>query len=400
MYQIIYTRRIRNGRKTLVFLTSHYFNNKITEGHKILSDRIINVVSKTTDWDIVVVSLERADLKERTHNVYYQEISPQHINWLSSTIKDFFNLKLSKSADVIHILAYNKIFPALINKLTTTRRPKVVAHLYYHPLAFREVGYLPIKFLSRFRLFDAIITTSKALKEYFANYLPSYSDNVFFIPPLVPEDLFQFDYVSSRETSPRTKVKYGFNENDFVVAYIGHIIPQRGIFELIKAFKEASMCDSSLKLVISHSGIVFKDFGVDYLALLKRLIMRYGLEKRVVLIGERDLRELYTLSDILFFGFREGFYFTYPPLVICEAMAAGVPFILRSSMPAKEIFEKPLVPVYSNIDQLIDILCSLPSRSASLHVISKNLKENATMNYHPKVVVSKLLKVYTVVLDK
>jgi len=395
MYRIIYTRRIRNGRKTLVFLTSHYFNNKITEGYKILSDRIISVVSKTTDWDIFVVSLERANLEERTHNVYYREIRPRYIDWLSSTIKGFFNLRLSKSANVIHILAYNKIFPALMSKLTTTRRPKVIAHLYYHPLAFREPEYLPIKLLSRFRLFDAIITTSKALREYFVNHLPSYSGSIFFISPLVPENLFQFDYISSRETSPRIKVKYGFSETDFVVTYIGHITPQRGVFELIKAFKEASMCDSSLKLVISHSGMVFKDFGIDYLTLLKRLIMRYGLEKRVVLIGRRDLRELYTLSDILFFGFRESFYFTYPPLVVCEAMAAGVPFILRKSSLVNELFDDiPPVPIYNTIDELETILCNLRGQSSTLINASRVLKNLAIKCYHPTNVMTKLRNVY------
>jgi glycosyltransferase involved in cell wall biosynthesis len=229
--------------------------------------------------------------------------------------------------------------------------------------------------------------------------LPS-SDSIFYIPPLVPEGLFRFSYISSRELSPQIKERYRLGENDFVITYIGHIIPQRGVFELVKAFKEASRCDSSLKLVISHSGVVFKDFRIDYLTLLKRLIMRYGLEKKVVLIGKKDLLELYTLSDVLFFGFRESFYFTYPPLVVCEAMAAGIPFILSSSMLVEEIFGKtPLVPVYSDIDQLVDILCSLPNRSSSLHVISKNLKENAIMNYHPSAVVPKLLKVYTTVLD-
>jgi glycosyltransferase involved in cell wall biosynthesis len=129
--------------------------------------------------------------------------------------------------------------------------------------------------------------------------------------------------------------------------------------------------------------------------------MRYGLEKKVVLIGKKDLQELYTLSDILFFGFREGFYFTYPPLVVCEAMAAGVPFILRSSMLVSEVFENtPPVPLYGNVDQLVDILCGLPGKSTSLHATSKTLKEIATMNYHPSVVTSKLLKVYAIVLEK
>jgi glycosyltransferase involved in cell wall biosynthesis len=298
-------------------------------------------------------------------------------------------------------LAYNKLFPALLNNLTTIRRRKIIAHLYYHPLAFRDPRYLPTELLSKLQMFDAIITASKALKEHLAERPPLHSGDVFFVPPLIPEELYRFDYASSREISPQVKKKYGLSENDFVVTYIGHIIPQRGVFELVKAFKDASKCDSSLKLVISHSGIIFKDLSVDYLTLLRKLITKYNLKRKVVLIDKRDLRELYTLSDILFFGFRESFYFTYPPLVVCEAMAAGVPFILRSSTLVREIFESsPSTPVYNDVDQLVEILCSLPSKSSSLCTASKILKEIAVMNYHPSVVTSKLLKVYATVLEK
>jgi len=398
MYQIVYFHRDRKEEKTIAFLTSYHFNNKITEGHKILSDRIIDAISRLIDWNVLVISLERMDFGEKIGNMNYHEISPRYVDWLTNTIKIFH---LLRSVDIVHLLAYNKLFPALLNNLTTIRRRKMIAHLYYHPLAFRDPRYLSIEFLLKLQMFDTIITTSKALKEHLAERPPLLSGDVFFVPPLIPEELFRFDYAFSREISPQVKKKYGLSEDDFVVTYIGHIIPQRGIFELIKAFKDASKCDSSLKLVISHSGIIFKDLPIDYLTLLRRLITKYNLERKVVLISKRDLSELYTLSDILFFGFRESFYFTYPPLVVCEAMAAGVPFILRSSTLVREIFESsPPIPVYSDINQLAEVLCRLPGKSSSLLIASKTLKEIAVMNYHPNVVTSKLLKVYAAVLEK
>ena len=119
------------------------------------------------------------------------------------------------------------------------------------------------------------------------------------------------------------------------------------------------------------------------------------------MLGKQDLKTLYTLSDILFFGFKESFYFTYPPLVVCEAMAAGVPFILSSSTLVNELFTgAPPVPVYNNIDQLIDILCSMPDRNLELYSTSRTLKEVALSNYHPSVVTSKLLRTYYTILEK
>jgi len=395
MYQIVYSYRAGKGEKTtLALLTSHYFNDRIAEGHKILSDRVIDTVSESVDWNVLIISLERYDLKEK-NAISYHEISPQYMDWLANAIR---SSSILKSVDIIHLLAYNKIFSVLLDRFTSMKKHKIIAHLYYHPLAFRDPKYLPIKLLSKLRMFDAIITTSKALRERLVTYSPSLYDRAYFIPPLVPEDFFRFDYIPSRELTPQIKKKYGLNENDFVVSYVGHIIPQRGIFELVTAFKEASRCNSSLKLVISHSGIVFKDFSIDYLTLLRRLITKYNLEKRVVVLGKQDLRTFYTLSDLLFFGFKDSFYFTYPPLVVCEAMASGVPFILKSSSIIKELFiDRAPIYVYQRTNELVDMLCEIAENRQRLYTISKILKNNARM-FSPEVVMRKLIKVYYLTL--
>jgi len=396
MYQVVYSYRSGKGEKTtLALLTSHYFNDRIVEGHKVLSDRIIDTVSKSVDWNVLIISLERYDLKEKINGISYHEISPQYMDWLANAIR---SSSILKSVDVIHLLAYNKIFSVLLDRFTSMKKHKIIAHLYYHPLAFRDPKYLPIKLLSKLRMFDAIITTSKALRERLVTYSPSLYDRAYFIPPLVPEDFFRFDYIPSRELTPQIKKKYGLNENDFVVSYVGHIIPQRGIFELVTAFKEASRCNSSLKLVISHSGIVFKDSSIDYLTLLRRLITKYNLEKRVVVLGKQDLRTFYTLSDLLFFGFKDSFYFTYPPLVVCEAMASGVPFILKSSSIIKELFiDRAPIYVYQRTNELVDMLCEIAENRQRLYTISKILKNNARM-FSPEVVMRKLIKVYYLTL--
>jgi glycosyltransferase involved in cell wall biosynthesis len=396
MYQVVYSYRAGKGEKTtLALLTSHYFNDRIAEGHKILSDRIIDTVSKSLDWNVLIISLERYDLKEKINGISYHEISPQYMDWLANAIR---SSSILKSVDIIHLLAYNKIFSVLLDRFISMKKHKIIAHLYYHPLAFRDPKYLPIKLLSKLRMFDAIITTSKALRERLVTYSPSLYDRVYFIPPLVPEDFFRFDYIPSRELTSQIKKKYGLNENDFVVSYVGHIIPQRGIFELVTAFKEASRCNSSLKLVISHSGIVFKDFSIDYLTLLRRLITKYNLEKRVVVLGKQDLRTFYTLSDLLFFGFKDSFYFTYPPLVVCEAMASGVPFILKSSSIIKELFmDRAPIYVYQHTNELVDMLCEIAENRQRLYTISKILKNNARM-FSPEVVMRKLIKVYYLTL--
>jgi glycosyltransferase involved in cell wall biosynthesis len=396
---VVYLYRYGHERErslTLGFLTSHYFNRWIVEGHKILSDRIINIVlSSANQWNVLLASLENVNILKQHNNVviYGKELMPQNIGWLTNT-KKVFDVFKTYNVDVIHILAYNKVFPLLYNYINF-KKCKVIAHLFYHPAAFRDLRYILTKKLIKLKLFDKIIATSKLLKEYLITNLDLAEDYIYFISPPVPEGFFQFDYIASRKFIATVRKKYGLDEGDVVITYIGHIIPQRGIFELIKAFAKALRCNSSLKLTISHSGIIFKDFAVDYLTLLRNALKKYGLQNKVILLGRQDLKTLYTLSDLLFFGFKESFYFTFPPLTVCEAMAAGVPFILRKSPLVKELFDDvPPVPIYNTIDELETILCNLRGQSSTLINASRVLKNLAIKCYHPTNVMTKLRNVY------
>jgi len=393
-YRQVYSFRPGKAENTLAFLTYYHFNNLIVEGHKVLSDRIIESVSKALYWNILTISLEK-ELGSASE-IPYQEFTPHYRDWFIYTIKLFRVLK-TYDVDVLHILAYNKLFPTLFNKIDSIRIKsfKVILHLYFHPQLFNDLKYYPLKFILKQQMADVVLVASKALKKYLVENMVLPSEYIRIIYPIVPHSFFEYDYATSKKVVSQKRREYGLDESDFVVTYIGHIIPQRGIFELLKAFKEASACISSLKLLIAHSGIVFRDLSIDYLTMLKQLIAKYGLEKKVILVGKQDLKSLYTISDILFFGFRDSFLFTFPPLVVCEAMAAGVPFILRRSILVKELFESFVpVPLYGNVDELTNVLCELPDKSTALLNVSNVIRSIAVTKFHPSIILPRLLKLY------
>jgi glycosyltransferase involved in cell wall biosynthesis len=385
----------KKANVTVAFLTANYFNNKISEGHKVLSDRIIDVVRGSTDWNVYIYSLEKPIEAER--DLPYREITPSLREWFSSSIRiiSFLN---STDIDLIHILAFNKVFPTLLDLITHywQKSHKKIVHLYYHPNAFKDLKYKPIELLIRTKIFDMVLTTSYTLKDFLLKKLALSDEVIRVIPPIVPQKFFEFDYWSSRKLTLKLRRIYGLTESDFVILYIGHVIPQRGVFELLKAFKEASKLNPYLKLVISYPNIIFKDLSLDYLTIFRRMVEKYALKDKVLIIGKQDLSKLYTISDILFFGFRDSFYFTYPPLVVCEAMATGMPFILRRSSLVKELFnDNPPVPVYNTLDELENILCDLTNKTSSLINVSKILKGLAIERYHPRDISAKLINLYS-----
>jgi len=397
MSNIVYS--FKSGKKqgtTVAFLTLNYFNNAITEGHRILSKRIIDTV-QDMHLNTYIFSLEMIQYTSQQENLSYNQLLPNYWDWAFSTFKIFKKLKTC-DANIIHVLSYNKPFPALLNKLSSirSRRYKIIAHLYYSPDAFRNLSYKLTELLLKARFFDAIITTSNSLKEFLIEKLGLSDKMVFHLPPIVPREFFDFDYQLSRNLMTETRKIFGFNKNHFVVSYIGHLIPQRGIFELLKAFKEASRSNNNLKLVISYPNIFFRDLSLDYLTILQMLIKKYALEHKVLIIGKQNLNTLYTISDVLFFGFDKSFFFTFPPLVVCEAMAAGVPFILKRSPVVNELFhDESSVPIYQDAYELTEILLNLANDKSTLYDFSTKIKTEAIKRFLPELGALKLHRIYS-----
>lgn len=379
---------------SIAFLTHNYFNDSVIEGHRILSKRFIDTIL-TKDVNSLIFSLETIQNMARDF-LLSQEITARFQDWFIYTIKIFEKLN-EHDVDFIHILSYNKFFPTLLNKLRLLQKKdyKIIAHLYYHPRGFENVWYKPTKLLLRVNLFDTILTTSISLKKYITEELGLTKNPVFYVPPVVPKEYFDFDYHLSRTIMPKYKEKFGLNEKHFVILYIGHIIPHRGVFELLKAFSKASNFNDNLRLIISHTNVVFRDLSLDYLSILNRMIKRYGLEHKVLIIGKQNPIALYNSSDVLFFGFDDSFYFTYPPLVICEAMAAGMPFILKHSSLINELFErKDNILVYHDINELIEILLNLADND-SLCDFSAEIKKRAKRMFSPETFISRVFTIYS-----
>jgi len=394
---IVYSLEPRNmGDMSVAFLTLDYFNDNVIEGHRILSKRIIDVVKRNTSLSTCIFSLETARHLLPQEKIHFSRLVPSVWEWMISTYKIFEKLK-TINVDIVHLLSYNNVFPALLNKLTPLRSKgfKIIAHIYYGPDAFKLLQYKFTELLLLTKSFDAVITTSKLLKEFLIKRAKLTDKMTFYIPPIVPKKFFDFDYNSSRSSTGKYRKLFGLKEDDFVISYIGHITPQRGVFELLKAFNKALGSNNRLRLIISPTNIVYQDLRLDYLSILEMLIKKYGLNHRVLIVEKQDPIRLFAMSDVLFLGFDKTFFFTFPPLIACEAMASGMPFILKQSPLVYELFstEKSL-PIYKDLDELADIILDLAGNKNRLYDISLRVKAEAVRKFMPKQIVSRLLKVY------
>ncbi|SKB46521.1 glycosyltransferase family 4 protein [Maribacter arcticus] len=158
--------------------------------------------------------------------------------------------------------------------------------------------------------------TKKPLK-VIANGNVNGKDLTFFDPLLFP-----------KESTKSEKNKLGITENDFVFIFIGRLVNDKGINELIHSFSQLSKKHSAIKLILvgSHEG------ETDVLP-----NSTWGLlnsEENIIWVGQQDdIRPYLSMANALVFpSYREGF-----PNVVLEAGAMGLPALVTDINGSNEI---------------------------------------------------------------
>lgn len=125
----------------------------------------------------------------------------------------------------------------------------------------------------------------------------------------------------------RLRAKYGIQENDFVFIFIGRINRDKGINELIQAYRR-------LKETRPYKLLLVGPTENDQNPILPETATEIAKGEGIVSVGsQNDVRPFYAMSDALVFpSYREGF-----PNVPLEAGAMGLPSIVTDINGSNEI---------------------------------------------------------------
>jgi len=128
----------------------------------------------------------------------------------------------------------------------------------------------------------------------------------------------------------KAKVKLGFKATDRLILYVGRLLRQKGVYELIDAFAQISVQYPSAHLVLVGS-------GQDYEA-LAALAEAKELQSKVTFAGQVPNAELvwwYAACEIsVLLSYHEGV-----PNVIKEAMSCGRPVVATQAVGIAELVE-------------------------------------------------------------
>lgn len=140
------------------------------------------------------------------------------------------------------------------------------------------------------------------------------------------------NYFSASEVALDEQIKLkstvGISENDFTFVFVGRVVTDKGINELVEAFDKISLQKKELKLIIV--GDQEPELDPLHESTLQILVKN----KNIVSVGfQKDIRPYLSISNVLVFpSYREGF-----PNVIMQAGAMGLPVIATDINGCNEI---------------------------------------------------------------
>ncbi|UMB55458.1 glycosyltransferase family 4 protein [Lutibacter sp. A64] len=198
------------------------------------------------------------------------------------------------------------------------------------------------------------------------------------------------------------KQQLGIEKNAIVFIFVGRLVGDKGINELVAAFKELSV-DSSQFSVGSqqattnsqHSKLLLVGpLETELDPLLAETQQEILNNKHIISVGwQEDVRPYFAISNVLVFpSYREGF-----PNVVLQAGAMALPSIVTNINGCNEIIEEGkngwIIPVKDK-DAILKAMQHCLVNEASFNIIKSNARKMVETRYEQLVVWNALLEEY------
>ncbi|WP_367210751.1 glycosyltransferase family 4 protein [Sphingobacterium sp. R2] len=194
----------------------------------------------------------------------------------------------------------------------------------------------------------------------------------------------------SEETRLALKSSLGIDENDFVFVFVGRLVGDKGINELIEAFSTLERSEVKLLLV--------GPFESDLDPVKENTQREIETNPNIISVGfQKDVRSYFAISDALVFpSYREGF-----PNVVMQAGAMELPAIVSNINGCNEIILEgvngTIIPVKDSAAICVALLRLLDDKQY-YNKLKANSRKMIADRYEQNVVWNALLEEYKVLL--
>jgi spore coat protein SA len=234
--------------------------------------------------------------------------------------------------DVIHAHLLATCLAPIIFRRIYSNKTKLVLHWHNEPTP-RKMK----KWINRWiaQEYDIHCAVSNYIRNKLINYLNINPAKVEVIYNAVDDEIFRFNIGSRKEM----RHKLGLHD-EYIVLYVGRIIPEKGLHHLILALPYVIKHLQKVKLIIVGPKGHYEKEERDYYSYIDELIKRLCLQNFIIYLGSlqrEDLPKIYSASDVVVVP---SLFQDACPTVILEAMACGRPVIAYNTGGIPEIIEK------------------------------------------------------------
>lgn len=253
-------------------------------------------------------------------------------NKLISLLRKIFNVDISYTynQEVVKYLKknnYDRIIvegdSSLIDSIVkVVDKNKIFFHIHHDPC---NVNYK--SFSNQLSNCNKVIAVSNYIKDRLAFFICDNPSKVEILYNCI--DTKNFNKNILKDDLKRNRNKYGIKESDLVIMFVGRPIPEKGVKELLLAFKEAVKNNRNLKLLIVGNSGFGNQITTDYDNELYNI--SNDIKEYVIFTGfihNNLLPKIHSIADIAVVPSKCN---EAAGLVVVEAMASGLPLITTNS---------------------------------------------------------------------
>ncbi len=209
----------------------------------------------------------------------------------------------------------------------------------------------------------------------------------------IDTSFFSLKNVSNKKKKS-IREKFKILETDFVFIFVGRIVKDKGIKELVHAFSKLSQIKKNVKLLLVGP------YENELDPLDNHTMELINTNNNIISVGyKNDVRPYFAISNVLVFpSYREGF-----PNVVMQSGSMGVPSIVSNINGCNEIIknnENGIIVSVKNINAIYDALIKIYSDKLFFHKLKLNCRGIIKKKYERKNFWKLLLLEYKNLLKK
>lgn len=203
----------------------------------------------------------------------------------------------------------------------------------------------------------------------------------------IDTDYFSPELFSSEERQ-KIRSELGIAGNDFVFVFVGRLVKDKGINELVEAFELLQKTQTGVKLLLVG------DYESELDPLFPKTLKAIQSNENIVSVGfQSDVRPFLAISDALVFpSYREGF-----PNVVMQAGAMGLPSIVSNINGCNEIIIEckngTIIPV-KNAAAILEKMQFMSNNKAGFNQMKTAAREMIVSRYSQQVVWNAIFEEY------